>query len=254
MPPSFLGLEPTDPPPFDVKESGGSEFILLCDHAGRKLPQALGSLGLPESELARHIAWDIGARGLSHALAVRLDAWAIWQTYSRLLIDCNRPLSSPDSIPIRSEDTIILGNLEVSPEEARLRAEHIFEPYHARIRRELDERVALGRAPVLLFVHSFTPIYRGVERLLHAGVLYHNDTRIALPLLEALRSEPGLEVGDNEPYRASPLTDYGLVEHAEKRGLAYVELEVRQDLIAEPEGQAEWAERLARVLVALPRP
>jgi predicted N-formylglutamate amidohydrolase len=254
MTPFFRGLDFDDPPPFEVREHGTSPFVFICDHAGRKLPEALGSLGLPESELVRHIAWDIGARGLSLALAERLDAWAIWQTYSRLVIDCNRPLTSPDSIATHSEDTIIVGNLEVSATEAALRAAHIFEPYHARIRQELDERAANGRASILLFVHSFTPTYRRVDRPFHAGVLYHTDDRVALPLLEALRQEPGLVVGDNEPYRASPLTDYGLIEHAEKRGLPYVELEVRQDLIADAEGQAQWTERLARLLVALPLP
>jgi len=251
MNPFFLGLDFDDPPPFEVTEGGRSEFVIVCDHAGRRMPQGLGSLGLAASELERHIAWDIGAARLSLALAERLEAWAILQTYSRLVIDCNRPLTSADSITRHSEDTIITGNLEVTAEEARLRAEHIFEPYHARIRTELDARAHEGRTSVLLFVHSFTPVYRRVARAWHAGVLYHNDSRLALPLLEALRREPGLVVGDNEPYRASALTDYGLVEHAEKRGLPYVELEVRQDLIADAEGQALWAERLARLLMGL---
>jgi predicted N-formylglutamate amidohydrolase len=203
---------------------------------------------LPERELERHIAWDIGASGLARQLSKLLDAWLILQNYSRLVIDCNRPLTSPDSIATRSEDTEIPGNIGVSSAQASQRARHVFEPYHARIRAELDRRVALRNPPTLIFVHTFTPIFRGVARRWHAGVLHHRDTRIAAPLLAALRREPSLVIGDNEPYAADPRTDYGLVEHGERRGLLHVELEVRQDLVADEIGQREWAERLARLL------
>lgn len=238
-----------EPSPVEVIGSGRSPFVILCDHAGRRVPRALGSLGLPEAELERHIAWDLGAAALGRRLAEALDGVLFAQRYSRLVIDCNRPLTSPDSIAARSEYTVIPGNLGLSPEQAAERAREVFEPYHARIRRELDERRALGRPAVLLFVHSFTPVFRGVARPLHAGVLYHRDTRLALPLLAALRRDPELFVGDNEPYAASVETDYGLVEHGERRGLAHVELEVRHDLLATERGQAEWAARLARWFV-----
>jgi predicted N-formylglutamate amidohydrolase len=221
---------------------------LRCDHASRRLPRALGSLGLPAHELSRHIAWDIGAAELGRKLARRLDACLILQNYSRLVIDCNRPRMSADSIVVRSEDTVIPGNQGISAEHARLRAEQIFEPYHACIRRELDAREADGCASVLIFLHSFTPIFRGVRRAWQAGVLYHADTRLAHRLLSGLRREVGLTVGDNQPYAAGPLTDYGLVEHGERRRLPHVELEVRQDLLADERGQEEWALRLARLL------
>jgi predicted N-formylglutamate amidohydrolase len=222
--------------------------MVLCDHAGRQLPRVLGSLGLPARELERHIAWDIGAAALSRQLAGALDAWLILQNYSRLVIDCNRPRTSPDSIVLRSEDTEIPGNQGISPREAAERADQIFEPYHARIRHELDLREARGQRTVLILVHSFTPVFRGVARAWDAGVLSLDDRRLARPLLAALRGVPGLTVGDNEPYAASTLTDYSLVEHGERRGLPHVELEIRQDLLADEPGQRKWALLLARLL------
>jgi predicted N-formylglutamate amidohydrolase len=243
-------LAEDEPAPFEVVEGGSSSpYVITCDHASRRIPRTLGSLGLPESELERHIAWDIGAAALSRKLARALDAWLILQNYSRLVIDCNRPLDSSDSIAKSSEDTPIPGNHALTEGDAQRRVEAIFEPYHARIRRELDARAARGVPTILIFQHSFTPRYRGVSRAWQAGVLFHEDTRLASPVLAALRSEAGLMVGENEPYAASALTDYGLVEHAEKRGLPYVELEVRQDLIGDARGVDEWAARLERVLV-----
>lgn len=242
-----------EPGPFEVVEVGRSPYLVVCDHAGRRVPRALGSLGLTEQDLERHIAWDLGAAALARRLASALDGWLILQNYSRLVIDCNRPLTSPDSIATKSEDTPIPGNRDVSAEEAALRASTFFEPYHARIRGELDRRAAEGLSSVLIFMHSFTPTFRGVDREWHAGVLHHRDVRLARPVLDALRREPGLRVGDNQPYAASALTDYGLVEHGEARGLLYVELEVRQDLLATNEGVDAWAERFARVL-SLTRP
>jgi predicted N-formylglutamate amidohydrolase len=242
-------LAEDEPEPFEVVEGGArSPHLVVCDHAGRVVPRALGSLGLPDRELERHIAWDIGAGALARRLATALDAWLILQNYSRLVIDCNRPLTSPESIVERSEDTVIPGNQDVTGEQAELRARSIFEPYHGRIERELDERAAHGRPSVLIFVHSFTPTFRGVARPWQAGVLYHRDVRLALPLLAALRREPELMIGDNEPYSASALTDYGIIEHGERRDLPCVELEVRQDLLGDAPGQESWADRLARAL------
>jgi predicted N-formylglutamate amidohydrolase len=238
-----------EPPAFEVVAGdGSSDFVLLCDHASNRIPRSLAALGLPDAELARHIAWDIGAAGLARALARRLGGWLCLQSYSRLVIDCNRPLDRPDSIPTRSEDTDIPGNRALDPDASARRAFEIFEPYHACIREELDRRSAERKRAVVVFVHTFTPVFRSVPRAWHAGVLHHRDSRLALPLLGALRDEPGLVVGDNEPYAASALTDYGIVEHAEKRGLLHVELEVRQDLLATPAEQEAWAERLARLL------
>ena len=247
-------LQSDEPPPFtSIRPAGASPFFLVCDHAGRLLPRALGSLGLPDHELTRHIAWDIGAADVARKLADKLECRLVLQNYSRLVIDCNRRLDRPDSIAQKSEDTAIPGNFAVTPAAARLRAREIFEPYHARIVEELDARAAHGLPTVLLFMHTFTPVFRGVARTWHAGVLYHRDARLAHPLLAALRREAGFEIGDNQPYAATALSDYGLVEHAERRGLPYVELEVRQDLVSDADGQTAWAERLARLIASTAR-
>ncbi|HWP04215.1 MAG TPA: N-formylglutamate amidohydrolase [Polyangiaceae bacterium] len=245
-------LAPDEPPPFEVvPASPASRFVIVCDHAGRRVPRALESLGLPASEFERHIAWDLGVAGLGRKLARALDATLILQPYSRLVIDCNRRPTRPDSIATSSEDTLVPGNLAVSAAAALERSSEIFEPYHARVREELDARRAEGRATTLVLLHSFTPVYRGVARPWHAGVLYLRDARLALPMLAELRAQPGLVVGENEPYAASELTDYGIVEHGEGRGLLHVELEVRQDLLSDEAGQSAWSERLARALEAV---
>ncbi len=240
-------LLPGEPSPVEVfQEQAQAPFVVLCDHAGRELPSNLGTLGLSPTDLSSHIAWDIGALGVAQRLALSLEAPLFSQRYSRLAIDCNRPLSAPDSIPVRSGGVTIVGNAELRPWQTEQRAAEIFLPYHERIRRALDDRT---RPFVLVSMHSFTPELLGVRRPFHAGVLYHRDARLAQPLLELLRREPGLVVGDNEPYAASAATDYAIIEHAEARGVPYVELEVRQDLIAEAAGQAQWAARLARLIL-----
>lgn len=247
-------LAEDEPPPFEVyREGARSPFLITCDHASRRIPRALESLGVPAPELERHIAWDIGVAGLGRKLADKLDAWLILQNYSRLVIDCNRRLERADSSPTRSEDTEIPGNVELSPAAAALRAREVFEPYHARITSELDARAARGTPTVMILLHTFTPVFRGVARVWHAGVLYHHDVRLAQPLLAALRREAGVEIGDNQPYAATALTDYGIVEHAERRGLVHVELEVRQDLVSDAGGQDAWAERLARLIASTAR-
>ena len=244
-----LVLEQDEPSPFEVTgRDGSSPFLITCDHAGRLVPRRLGDLGVAAADLERHVAWDIGAGALARRLSAALDAFAITQRYSRLVIDCNRPLDARDSIAVCSERTAVPGNVGLDATAAALRARTIFHPYHDHIRHELDRRQALGRPTILVFVHSFTPIFLDVRRPWHAGVLHLRDHRLATPLLRLLGAEPGLVVGDNEPYRASPLSDYSIVEHAERRGLPYVELEIRQDLITDPIGQAAWADRLARLL------
>ena len=243
-------LGPEDPPPFRVLAGEpNSVFLLTCDHGGRILPRSLGDLGLPEFELQRHIAWDIGAAALAERLAQRLGAFLITQTYSRLVIDCNRPLDAQSSIAQLSEATAIPGNVGLSEVEAEQRAAAIFRPYHARIEQELERRQRASQPSVYVAVHSFTPRYLDVDRAVQVGVLYGKDARFARFVLNWLRSEERWVVGDNEPYFVSEQTDYGVIQHAERRALPYVELEVRQDLVASAAGQAEWAEVFARALV-----
>jgi predicted N-formylglutamate amidohydrolase len=237
--------------PFEVeRRDGRSPLFLICDHAGRALPRSLGHLGLSAGQLASHIAWDIGALGVARQLGAALDACLVWQRYSRLVIDCNRPLDAVDSIIRRSESTDVPGNQALGPGEADARARDIFHPYHDEIGGTLQRRAAEGRPTVLASIHSFTPVYLGVARPWHAGVLYGRDSRFARPVLRALRAEGDLVVGDNEPYAVTPVSDFSVNHHGEARVIPYVELEIRQDLVADEAGQLAWGDRLARVLAA----
>ena len=242
-------LSDDDVAPLEVAGADGpSPFLIICDHAGRLIPRSLGTLGLPAADLERHIAWDIGAAGVARRLGAALGAHTVWQRYSRLVIDCNRPLDAPDSIAPRSEKTIIPGNRDVAAAAAEARARAIFHPYHDEIRTTLDRRKAAGRLTVLIAMHSFTPMFMEVARPWHVGVLYNRDSRVATPLLQALRDEGDLVVGDNQPYAVGDLTDYSVVNHGERRGIPHVEIELRQDLVADERGQEAWAQRLARLL------
>ena len=241
-----------DPAPFTVyNPNGSSPFVLVADHAGQQIPSQLGDLGLPQVELDRHIGWDIGIAGVTEQLAGLLDAFAILQTYSRLVIDCNRPLDSASSIVGSSDGILVPGNQGLQEHQRTARALEIFAPYHGRITQELDQRSVQPQAPVLIAMHSFTPVFAGETRPWHVGVLYHRDTRLAHALLAALKEEPDLVVGDNQPYSISDGSDFAVPVHGEQRGLLHVELEIRQDLIADAQGQARWAQRLARILPAL---
>ncbi|HEV2303079.1 MAG TPA: N-formylglutamate amidohydrolase [Stellaceae bacterium] len=233
-----------------LREGGRSPFFLTCDHGGRAIPRRLGRLGLSEAETWRHIAWDIGIAEVGRRLSEALDAALIGQAYSRLVIDCNRDPRVASSIPTVSETTEIPGNRGLGEAERSARRQAVFAPYHAALAAALDRRIAAGRITVLVALHSFTPVFKGAARPWHAGVLYNRDDRLARPLLAVLRREAGLEIGENEPYRVTDETDYTVPVHGERRGLVHVEIELRQDLIGEPAGQAEWAGRLARLLPA----
>jgi predicted N-formylglutamate amidohydrolase len=232
----------------EFNAEGRSPFLLTCDHYGRLIPRMLGDLGLPESELTRHIAWDIGIAGVAEALSRHLDAHLIVQRYSRLVIDCNRPPQVASSIPLISDATTIPGNEGISREAAAIRRTQIFEPYHRRIGEIIDQRGSAGVPTVLVSLHSFTPVYAGIARPWHIGTLYHRDTHLPPLLLKLLRAEGDLVVGDNEPYAVSDETDYTIPVHGEARGLMNTGIEIRQDLISDPAGEKAWAERLARIL------
>ncbi len=168
------------------------------------------------------------------------------QLYSRLVIDCNRAPGVPTSIVEISERTKIPGNIGISDTERAARADEILWPYQNRIAAELEARA--GRPTVLIAMHSFTPVFKGVARPWHAGVLFNRDERFARIVLNLLQQEPGLVVGENEPYAVSDLTDYTVPVHGEKRGLPHVEIEIRQDLIADEAGQKQWSEIFIRLL------
>lgn len=248
-PDALLGA--ADPPVFRILgASGRSTVLLTADHGGRAIPSSLAQLQLSEEVLGTHVAWDLGVAALAEHLSAQLDAFTILHNYSRLVIDVNRPLQAPDSIVSLSEHTAIAANATLTPAERHQRSEALFEPYHRRIAAELATRARLGRPSVLVCLHSFTPVYGGVARPWHVGVLYGRDGRLAERVLRKLRQEPGLQVGDNEPYAASELSDHTLVVHGERRRIPHVELEVRQDLLATAAGQRAWAGRLATVLKA----
>ena len=243
-------LEPDEPAAvIEINRRGRSSYVIAVDHASHAIPRRLHNLGLPESELMRHIAWDIGALAVARRVSTILDAPLVAQSYSRLVIDCNRDPAVATSIPAFSENTAIPGNENLSPEQVQLRHREIFQPYHRHIRELLDERLAAGRPTMLVAQHSMTDWFEGNRRPMHAAVLYNRDARLAHAVLEALRDEPSLQIADNEPYFLSDATDYTVPFHGERRGLLHVEIEIRQDLISDESGQAEWAERIAHALL-----
>ncbi|MBR0853951.1 N-formylglutamate amidohydrolase [Bradyrhizobium liaoningense] len=249
-PPQLLGKGDIDPV-HEANTTGRSPFLLTADHYGRALPRALGDLGVAESELGRHIAWDIGIAGVAERLAKMLDAHLIAQRYSRLVIDCNRPPAAASSIPVISEATAIPRNAAIAEGERAARRREIFEPYHHRIEAAINRRLHDEQPTVLVSLHSFTPVYAGVARPWHIGALYNRAPVLPQLLLGHLRAESDLVVGDNEPYAVSDLTDYTIPVHGEARGLVNTGIEIRQDLIADQSGQQQWAERLARIFAEI---
>jgi predicted N-formylglutamate amidohydrolase len=248
-PPNYQLLEADEPPPVIAERlHGRSNFLIVVDHAGYAMPRRLDDLGLPQSDLRRHIAWDIGALAVARYVSAALDAPLIAQTYSRLVIDCNRNPAVATSIPTVSEWHAIHGNRQLGEQEIAARRREIFDPYHERIATLIDERQVLGRPTILVAQHSMTNVYKRVRREMHAAILYNRDRRFAGLVLDHLRREPDLIVADNQPYFVSDETDYTVPHHAEGRGIPYVEIEIRQDLIEGPEGQADWARRIAAAL------
>lgn len=240
----------TDPPPARITNAdGASRYLLIGDHAGNAVPAALGMLGLERAELERHIGWDIGVAGLGRALAATLDAAFVEQRYSRLVVDCNRGPDARDAVPEVSDGTRVPGNAHLTPQQRAARFAAIHEPYHRTIADALARRDADGRPTVLVALHSFTPAMAGRTRPWHVGVLHHlGDTRFAMDVLSRLRAEQDLVVGDNEPYRMEG-TDYSVPRHAYP-ARPYLELEIRQDLLADEHGRREWNARIARILSA----
>jgi len=232
--------------------AGGSPFLIASDHAGRRIPRRLGSLGLAESELRRHIGWDIGAWAVSTLLADALETLAVGQGYSRLVIDCNRAPHWASACPQVSESTPIPGNANLSPADRAARVAEIHAPYHAALAGLVQARIGATRPLLFVAMHSFTPHYKGVARPWHAGVLFDaaepSGVALAEIMLGLLRDEPELVVGANEPYVLSATSDHSVPVHAHANGVPYLELEIRQDLIADPAGQRAWANRLARLV------
>lgn len=222
-------------------------LVLVCDHAANAFPPGYGTLGLPASELQRHIAYDIGAAAITRQLAAAFDAPAVMTHYSRLLIDPNRGIDDPTLIMRLSDGAIIPGNrvLDAAEREKRIRLYH--RPYHQAIDRVLDQCLGAGVPPAILSMHSMTNVWKGVARPWQIAVLWDRDPRLPMPLIEAFRADPALTVGDNEPYHGCLEGDC-MWTHATSRGLAHAIIEVRQDLIGTPDGQQQWAQRIAAVM------
>ncbi|MGH6736035.1 MAG: N-formylglutamate amidohydrolase [Methyloceanibacter sp.] len=230
-----------------IEGDTGLGLLVLCDHAENRIPDSYHGLGLRPEDLHRHIAYDLGAEGVAIRLAEALGAPAVISRFSRLLIDPNRGLDDPTLIMQISDGLLVPGNAGLDGAEVQARVERFYRPYHRAIDRAVAAGIAAGKPPVLLSVHSFTQAWKGVARPWAAAVLWDKDPRFPLPLLEALRTIPNVEVGDNAPY-SGQLKGDTLYRHATLRGLAHALIEVRQDLILSEEGQAEWAAQLARVV------
>jgi len=250
---SYRLLEADEPAPVrECRRYGRSPFVIAVDHAGRRIPNRLGNLGLPPSELERHTAWDLGALGVAKRISATLDAPLVAQEYSRLVIDCNRTPGSETSIPRMAESLEVPGNVGLSDEEIAARRSEIFEPYHAHLRAVLRERRAARQPTILVTQHTMTSVLKGVRREMHAAVLYEHDRRFAGIVLEMLRRNEELLIAENEPYLVQ-LTHYTVPHHAEAHGLPYVELEIRQDLVSDEAGEGVWAVRIADALLSAER-
>jgi predicted N-formylglutamate amidohydrolase len=245
-------LGPGDPEPVgELNRGSRSPFFLICDHACNAVPRALDNLGLPHEELNRHIAIDIGAFGVATELAERLGASLVHSRYSRLVIDCNRKPEAASSMAAVADGTEVPGNLNLGREARAARIEEILMPYHRRIGERLDARTAAGLPTLLVSVHSFTPSLRArpADRPWHIGLCWAAADGFSRHVLGVLAEmEPRLVLGHNQPYDVDMVNDYSIPVHGEGRGLPYVEIEIRQDQIATPDGQARWAERLVPVL------
>jgi predicted N-formylglutamate amidohydrolase len=225
-------------------------LILLCDHAGNALPPEYGTLGLPESQLRRHIAYDIGAAAVTRAIATALDVPAVLTRFSRLLIDPNRGADDPTLIMRLSDGAVIPGNRHLNAAERERRAARYYRPYHEAIEQVIGQCIDASGPPSIISIHSFTESWKGVPRPWHVGILWDCDARLSAPMLDYFHADGGLIVGDNEPYKGSLEGDC-LWQHATSRGLPNALIEIRQDLIRDAQGQQQWAERIIALIHAL---
>ncbi len=252
-----LLLQDHDPEPVCVVNAKGkSRYVITCEHAGREIPSRLGDLGIDDDDRRRHIAWDIGAAETALNFSRILDAPLVMQTYSRLVIDCNRPVSADDSIPEVSDGRAIPGNEGLSREQRAARERDIHRPYHAAVETLLNERAHLHEAPVLISFHTFTQALEmdGIFRPWDMGLLYNRDDRLAGLFDQALcEMEHGYKIAHNEPYSVCDESDYTLPVHGESRGIYNLLLEVRNDHVADDHGHRIWGEFLGSALKAVER-
>lgn len=231
-----------------LRPRGASRFVFFCDHASNFIPGQLNDLGLPAFELQRHIAWDIGAAGITETLSEIFDAPAILCNTSRLVIDCNRQLTAPDLIPEISDGTSVPGNLNLKESDKTMRIERWFQPYHDAGEAILSERDTKSLPTIVVSIHSMTACMAGEPRPWEIALSSHLDRGLTEPVLAALRRPGDVIVGDNQPYDLDPAVDYTIPFHAMRRGLPHLQVEFRQDLVADAKAQREWATRFAQAL------
>lgn len=245
-------LAPEDPPPFEILDVGPAfPALLVCDHASNRIPRRLANLGASPADLQTHFAVDIGAGDVTRRMSARMSLPAVLAGYSRLVVDCNRRLDDPTAFPPYFEELFVPGNQGLTHADRQARADALYWTYHRAIRDQLTALEAHATAPALIAIHSFTPDWEGQRRPWDVGILWDTDPRIPLPLLDALRQESGLVVGDNEPYSGKHPHDFTIDYHAEEAGLAHVSIEIRQDLIATPDGANRWAGILSEALLPI---
>jgi predicted N-formylglutamate amidohydrolase len=235
-------LEGEEAPALVVNGDGRSPFVLICEHASNRLPKRLGTLGLPASELERHIAWDLGAEPVARRLSRLTDAPLVLQRYSRLAYDCNRPPDAADAMPEISETTAIPGNRGLSPADKLARIGGIYRPFHAAVAELLDRRAAAGVRSLVVSIHSFTPVYKSERRTVELGILFDRDRALPERLMPCFAT---VDARYNEPYGPRDGVLHTLNLQAAPRGLAHAMIEIRNDFLSDERGQAEWAERLA---------
>lgn len=221
-----------------------SGVLIMADHASNAMPAEFVHLGLGSDQLNRHIAYDIGVEWLTRALARKLDAPAVLSRFSRLLIDPNRGDDDPTLVMRLSDGSIVPGNATIAPQAIQSRMARFSLRYHDAVTRVIDAMLGVGVIPAIISIHSFTPRMKGLDRPWHVGILWDSDPRLPLPLLERLRADPALVVGDNEPYDGALQGD-SMSRHCIARGLAHVLIELRQDLITTEADAIRWGERLA---------
>ena len=228
--------------------AGAGVFLIVCEHASNFIPESFAGLGLDDAALESHIAWDPGAMAVAETMSSLLDAPLVAQRFSRLLYDCNRPPSSETAVPEMSEIYPVPGNAGLSAADRQARVDRFYTPFHDTLAACIDRRINAGFEPVIVTVHSFTPVYKGVRRAVELGILHDTDTRLADALIETTKAGTDLVIRRNEPYNASDGVAHTLVEHGISRGLLNVMLEIRNDLIADAASQTEMAERLSTCL------
>ena len=228
--------------------SVASNFLIVCEHASKFIPAEFGNLGLDDAVLDSHVAWDPGALAVAGAMSSLLDAPLVAQRVSRLLYDCNRPPEASSAVPAVSEVTRIPGNTGLSAADRQARASRFYAPFRDTLAACIDRRIKTGRAPAIITVHSFTPVFKGVRRETELGILHDADSRLADALIRAAGDGSALAIRRNEPYGPADGVTHTLVEHGVSRGLLNVMIEIRNDLIADRASQTGMAQWLSRCL------